>query len=91
MTTAEIRHDIIKKVFEIENDQILTQFLSLLDAYQPEQGSWWNQLPIAEKEKIEQASQSGASGEGKPYSQVRTEVRNWLESKESVKKGLINK
>jgi hypothetical protein len=85
MTTAEIRHDIIKKVFAIENDQILTQILSLLDAYQPEQGSWWDQLPDAEKLKIEQASQTGASGEGKPYSQVRNEVRNWFESKESTK------
>jgi hypothetical protein len=85
MTTAEIRHDIIKKVFAIESDQILTQILSLLDTYQPEQGSWWEKLPESEKQKIELSSQSGASGEGKPYSQVKNEVRNWFESKENSK------
>jgi hypothetical protein len=81
MTTIEIRHEIIQKLFQVESEPILVQILSLLNVSDPEQGDWWSDLTPSQQNMIEKGSQEVSNGGGTPHSEFRQEIKEWFASK----------
>jgi hypothetical protein len=80
MTTIEIRHEIIQKLFHVESEPILVQILSLLNVADPEQGDWWSDLSPSQRKIIENGSIEVANGGGTQHSEFRKEIKEWFSS-----------
>ncbi|MFN4255355.1 MAG: hypothetical protein ACK4Q5_10145 [Saprospiraceae bacterium] len=81
MTTIEIRHEIIEKLFQVDNEQVLIQILSFLQVADPEQGDWWDSLTPKQRQLAETGSQEVANGGGLPYPEFKKEIQHWFAEK----------
>jgi hypothetical protein len=81
MTTIEIRHEIIQKLFHVKSESVLVQVLSLLNVSNAEQTDWWSDLSSTQRAMIEKGSQEVSSGGGTSHAEFRQEVREWFAQK----------
>jgi len=79
MTTVEIRHEIVQRLFSIEDKNLLQKILELLPAAQSKSDDWWDDLSEEERGFLEKSAAEAERGEVIPHEVVMSEVKALLQ------------
>jgi hypothetical protein len=63
MTTVEIRHEIVQRLFSIEDKNLLQKILELLPITQQQSDDWWDDLSEEEQQFLEESAAAADRGE----------------------------
>ncbi len=75
MTTVEIRHEIVQRLFSIEDKSLLQKILELLPVAQQQSNDWWDDLSEEERAFLEKSAAAADRGEVVAHETVMANVK----------------
>ncbi len=75
MTNIEIRHEIVQRLFSVEDKNLLQKILELLPVAQSKSDDWWDDLSEEEREFIEESAAAADRGEVVAHETVMANVK----------------
>jgi predicted transcriptional regulator len=77
MELASLKLDLAKKLFSIEDKELLNYLKAVLET-QPSSKSWYDNLPDEIKESVDNGLAEAEKGQGIPHSEVMKSLAKWL-------------
>lgn len=78
MTNVEIRHEIVQRLFSVEDKNLLQKILKLLPDAKSKSNDWWDDLSEEEQQFIEESAAAADRGEVVAHETVMANVKALL-------------
>lgn len=78
MTTVEIRHEIVQRLFSTEDKNLLQKILELLPVVPSQSDDWWDDLTEEEQHFLEESAAAADRGELIAHEAVMKNVKAFL-------------